>query len=308
MKFYYADEEGYENGPYDDAALAQLARSGVIGRHTMVRNHMMETDWREACRYDFLLPHLPPDEAPPPEEVPQELVEKYGVYAKFLHEKQEKVSGKYNFKVVPDYARFFTRINVTIFDLLIYAAAVWLGCMFMLLFVHKETFVPDPPAAAAVEEMVSDKSVAGTSAAETGEEGEKAAKTRPERPLFKASCTVEDGVIRWAVSPSKGYIIRTDSLTGPFGFVVFVVAMAWMFMYATGVGYAAQTPGMWYYGVMAVRPNLKPVLPFRGWCYTMAWILLGWTFIFCYFFMGMSLPEKLTGVRLVRISSKSLGK
>ncbi len=297
MKFYYLDAEDYEIGPFDEAALSQAARSGEIGRDTLVRNHMMEDDWRPACRYDFLLPSLPPEDLPPPDYVPEELIRKYGVYAPFLVEKQEKFTSKFNYKVIPDYAGFGIRMMAFLFDLGLWAVVTVFFCLLMIGVAGKTVTQPAPAVAAAPEAVAAAEDAAATAVAPAASSG-----------WFAPSATQENNVIVWRSSAEKTISIPVENVSGKFAFVAFCTGLGGLLVYAWTLAFRAQTFGMWFWGVLAVRPSLKEVYPFRAFCYTVAFALLGWTFIFVFPFMGMSLPDKICAVRLVRNSSRALNK
>ncbi len=123
--------------------------------------------------------------------------------------------------------------------------------------------------------------------------------------LFDLILTVGVGIgVYYAIAMSWDQLPDPNeiSVLATVGIVFYI-----MLYYIIGLGFKAQTFGQWFWGIMIVRPDGRPVYPGRAFIYTLLYfVLFPTTPIF--WVIGpkhRSLQELLSGTRIIKITLRS---
>lgn len=108
--------------------------------------------------------------------------------------------------------------------------------------------------------------------------------------------SAEEGKALWIAKSDIGYIFSK-------------VTLYWLpivlLYYGLTLGYYAQTPGMWFYGIFICRRNQEEVYFFRALCFALLLVLFGWLLPIVHLIFKRGLHDMLTGVYVYSIVAKT---
>ncbi len=100
------------------------------------------------------------------------------------------------------------------------------------------------------------------------------------------------------------WLVESD-LGGIFTKVALYWLPVFLLYYGLSLGYYAQSPGMWFYGIFICRRNQEEVYFFRALCFTLFLLLFGWLLLITYPIFKRGLHDMLSGVYVYSIVAKT---
>jgi uncharacterized RDD family membrane protein YckC len=86
------------------------------------------------------------------------------------------------------------------------------------------------------------------------------------------------------------------------------VGVVYVLYYTLVMGLSAQTFGQWFWGLMVVRPDGRPVLVGRAFCFALAQVLFNWSTLVLVFVLPgrTALQDLCCGLRVIRITVREI--